>query len=102
MDYGLTTAAILATQGEPMTVTVGGTPHPITAAFLAPHMGATFAGVPINRPEPQLLARAADWLATGAGPGDTVERGATVYTIVDNVVADDSGSVLVPLRLYTC
>jgi len=100
MDYGLTLAAILATQGEAVTVTVGGTPHPITVAFLAPHEGANFAGVPVNRPNPQVLARAIDWIATGAAPGDTLERNAIVYTVVDSAVPDDSGSVLITLRRY--
>jgi hypothetical protein len=100
-DYGLTLAAILATQGEGVTVTVGGTPYPVTVAWLAPHVGVSFAGVPIDRPEPQVLANAAAWLATGAGPGDTLERGAEVYTIVDPALPDDSGAVLVTLRKYT-
>jgi len=100
MDYGLTLAAILATQGEAVTVTVGSTPHPLTVAFLAPHVGANFAGVPVNRPEPQVLANAAAWVATGAAPGDTLERGAAVYTIVSSAVPDDSGAALVTLRKY--
>jgi hypothetical protein len=100
MDYGLTLAAILATQGEAVTVTVGGTPHPLTVAFLAPHVGANFAGVPVNRPEPQVLADAAAWTATGANTGDTLERGGKVYTIVTSPVEDDSGAVLVTLRRY--
>lgn len=100
MNYGLTIEAILATQGEGVTVTVGGTPKPITVAFLVPFEGANLANVPISRPDPQLICRASDWTATGAAPGSTVERGATVYTVADNAQIDDAGGATVRLRRY--
>lgn len=93
-------AGVLAEYGEGVTVTVGGVPKPITVAFLAPFEGANLASVPITRPDPQLVCRASDWVATGAAPGSTVERGATVYTVADNAQLDDAGFATVKLRIY--
>lgn len=99
-DFAGLVAAVLAEHGEGVTVTVGGTPHPLIAAFNAPFAGTLLNGVPIDRPDPKLVCRASDWVATGAAPGATVERGATVYTVADNAQLDDAGFATVKLREY--
>lgn len=99
MDWSGLGIAVLSSFGQTVTVTVGGVDTPLTAAFLAPHRGANLAGVPVDRPEPLLLAKLADWEVTDADNGDTVTIGEDVYTVV-NTQTDDAGLVTVTLRKY--
>ena len=99
MDYGPMRAALLATYGEPVTVTVGAVTTALTGAFLSPYVGGDVRGAPVNRPDPQILFHASAWAATTAKNGDTVTRAGTVYTVVD-VQPQDDGFTVVALRKY--
>lgn len=92
-------AALLAVYGESVQVTVGGVPTSLTGAFLAPYVGNDLRGVPINRPDPQILFHTSAWAATNAKNGDTVTRAGTTYTVVDAQPTDD-GLTTVVLRKY--
>ena len=100
VDFTGLRSGILATYGEPVTVTVGGVEHPLTAAWLAPHTGDDLGGVPVNRPDPQAVARAADWAATHAENEDIITRGGIRYTVVD-VQPDDADLVQITLRRFS-
>jgi hypothetical protein len=99
IDYTGLRDGLLATFGEQVTVTVGGVESPLTAAWLAPHVGMDL-GVPVNRPDPQIVARAEDWDEIEAQNGDSITRNGVVLTIAD-VQPDDDGMVTVTLRRYT-
>jgi len=99
IDYSGMLSGILATYGEPVIVTVGGADFPLTAAFLEPYVGTAVGGVPVNRPNPQLLLGTDAWLATGAKNGAKVLRADTEYTVVDAAPSDD-GMTVVNLRKY--
>lgn len=99
VDFTGLRSGILASFGEPVIVTVGGVEYPLTAAFLAPHVSQDLGSVPVNRPDPQIVAKTADWAATEAGNEDTVTRGGVRYTVVD-VQPDDAGLVQITLRRY--
>lgn len=99
VDYTGMRNGLLAAYGEPVTVTVGAVNTALTGAFLAPYVGMDLGGVPVNRPDPQLIARSAEWAATNAQNGNTVTRTAVSYTVVDAQPADD-GLTTVTLRKY--
>lgn len=99
MDWSGLRDGLLASFGEPVTVTVNAVQSPLTAAFLAPYTAMDISGVPVNRPDPQIVARRDAWEALAPAAGDTVTRGSTVYTIVD-VMPDDADLVTVTLRRY--
>lgn len=99
VDFTGLRSGILASFGEPVIVTVGGVEHPLTAAWLAPHTGQDIGGVPVNRPDPQCVARASDWAAIEAGTEDIITRAGIRYTVVD-VIPDDADLVQITLRRY--
>lgn len=99
MDYGPMRAALLAVHGESVTVTVGAVNTALTGAFLSPYVGGDLRGVPINRPDPQILFQTSAWAATTAKNGNTVTRAGTVYTVVDAQPTDDRITI-VTLRKY--
>lgn len=99
IDFTGLRAGILAAFGEPVTVTVGGVAHPLTVAWLAPHLGMDLSGVPVHRPDPQCVGRATEWAAIGAEREDSVTRAGIRYTVVD-VQPDDAGLVAITLRRY--
>lgn len=100
VDFTGLRSGILASFGEPVTVTVGGVEHPLTAAFLEPHVGQDFGGVSVNRPDPQIVVHAADWDAIEAEREDIVTRNGIRYTVVDPQPSDD-GMITVTLRRYS-
>lgn len=99
IDYANMRKSLLASFGEPVTVTVAGLARPFTAAFLSPHVGLDVSGVLINRPDPQFIATAADWDATAAVAGDVIARAGVNYTAID-VQPTDDGMVVVLARRY--
>ena len=99
VDFTGLRSGILASFGEPVTVTVGGVEHPLTAAFLEPHVGQDFGGVPMNRPDPQIVVCATDWAEIEAEREDIVTRNGIRYTVVDPQPSDD-GLIVVTLRRY--
>ncbi len=100
VDFTGLRSGILASFGEPVIVTVGGVEHPLTAAFLQAHVGQDIGGVPVNRPDPQIVLRTADWEAIEAQREDIVTRNGIRYTVVDPQPADD-GLTTVILRRYS-
>jgi hypothetical protein len=99
VDYTGLRDGLLSSFGEPVTVTVSAVLTALTGAFLAPHVGMDLNGAPVNRPDPQLVVRTAEWAATNAQNGNTVTRAAVVYTVVD-AQPDDDGLTMVTLRRY--
>jgi hypothetical protein len=106
MDFSPLPDGVLNIFGEKMQVEVRGVRTELTLAFSAPFVGLGLGGVAIERPNPQVVGRAAEWNATGAQPGDSVIRGASEfdagqrYTVVDVPPPDDAGFVTVTLRKY--
>lgn len=99
VDYSGMLDGLLASFGEPVTVAVGGADFPLTAAFLEPYVGTALGGVPINRPNPTLVARTDEWGETGAKAGDIVLRLGKRYTVIDAQPSDDGGTT-VNMRKY--
>lgn len=99
VDFTGLRSGILANYGEPVIVTVGGVEHPLTVAWLSPHVSQDIGGVPVNRPDPQAVARVADWGAIEAGHEDIINRDGIRYTVVD-VQPDDAGLVQITLRRF--
>jgi hypothetical protein len=99
VDYAGMLDGLLASFGEQVLVNVSGADFPITAAFLHPYVGTAIGGVPVNRPNPQIVARTADWNETGAKNGDKVLRSGIEYTVVNPEPSDD-GATTVTLRKY--
>lgn len=99
VDFTGLRSGILASFGEPVIVTVGGVEHPLTAAFLEPHVGQDIGGVPVNRPDPQIVVRATDWATIEAEREDIVTRNGIRYTVVDPQPSDD-GLTTITLRRY--
>ena len=99
VDFTGLRTGILASFGEPVIATVGGVEHPLTVAWLAPHVGQDIGGVPVNRPDPQCVANANDWAAIESGTEDIITRAGIRYTVVD-VQPDDDGLTLITLRRY--
>lgn len=99
VDFTGLRSGILASFGEPVIATVSGADFPLTVAFLEPYVGTVLGGVAVNRPNPQLLAHADDWLKTRAKNGDRVLRAGMEYTVVSAEPSDD-GTMLVNMRRY--
>jgi hypothetical protein len=99
VDFTGLRSGILANFGEPVIVTVGGVEHPLTAAFLEAHVGQDIGGVPVNRPDPQIVTRTEDWEAIEAEREDIITRNSIRYTVVDTMPTDD-GMTTVILRRY--
>jgi len=68
--------------GSEVTITVGGTDHPVTGVFRDPYGSIAIGGVAVEQPDPTLRVTEADWLAIGAAVNDKVTVEGTVYTIV--------------------
>jgi hypothetical protein len=101
VDHAGLVDAVLSSYGESLAVRVGNVDFPLTGAFLAPHVGTTLAGVPVERTRPQVVARLADWAALAPAPkrGDGLVRGERLYTIAD-IATDDAGFVTLDVRDY--
>lgn len=87
-------------------VRVGANETEMQGIYRAPYTGESgsassrIGGVQVNRPDPHIVFRLAEYQATGAMDGDVVENHAGTFTIVGAQPDSEGGTVDVTLRAF--
>lgn len=96
MDFSAANAALIEALGEPVEVTVDGVTTVMQMAFRPAYVGESLGKIAIERPDPELLAGAADWAALGAVNGDRLSVRGADYIVMD-AQPDGNGGMRIQL-----